>query len=157
MFKPSVTGPSSSHFQELERQIRDKAERALLAASHEAGQMATTRIRSAMAGAGLGRLGRAVTASSDQDKGGRVHRSSLREVSASSAIHLNTRSERTVGAIEAYTEGATIRPRHGKWLWIPSPELQRRVKGGSRVTPGNWQSSGLARRIGPLVKIVDFH
>lgn len=157
MFKPSVTGPSSSHFRELERQIREKAERALLAASHDAGRLATSRIRDAMSGAGLGRLGRAIDATSDQDKGGRVHRSSGRELSASSAIHLNTRSERTVGAIEAYTRGANIRPRDAHWLWVPSPELQRRVKGGRRVTPANWQSSGLATRIGPLVKIPGSH
>jgi hypothetical protein len=157
MFKPTVTGPSSSQFRELERQIREKAERALLEASHEAGRRATGRIRNAMSGAGLGRLGNAIDATSDLDKGGRLHRSSTREVSASSAIHLKSRNERTVGAIEAYTRGATIRPRDARWLWIPSPELQRRVKGGSRLTPANWKSSGLEARIGPLVKIPGKH
>ncbi len=157
MFKPTVTGPSSSHFRELERQIRDKAERALLEASHEAGRRASSGIRAAMSRAGLGRLGNAIDATSDLDKGGRLHRSSSREISASSAIHLKSRSERTVGAVEAYTRGATIRPRNARWLWIPSPELQRRVKGGARLTPANWQSSGLAQRIGPLIKIPGRH
>lgn len=157
MFKPTVTGPSSSQFRELERQIREKAERALLDASHEAGRRATSQIRNAMSRAGLGRLGNAVDATSDRDKGGRLHRSSSREVSASSAVHLKSRSERTVGAIEAYTQGATIRARAGGWLWIPSSDLQRRVKGGKRVTPANWRSSGLEQRIGPLVKIPGKH
>ena len=156
MFKPTITGPSQSQFRELERQIRAKAEAALLEASHRAGRIATSRIRQAMSGAGLGRLGNAVDATSDLEKGGRLHRSPG-SVSASSSIHLKSRSPRTVGAIEAYTEGATIRPRNGGWLWIPSPELQRRVKGGRRVTPGNWKSSGLEQRIGPLVKIPGRH
>lgn len=157
MFKPTVTGPSSGPFRELERQIREMAERAILQASHEAGLKATTRIRAAMTGAGLGRLGNAIDATSDLDKGGRLHRSPGRGVSASSAIHLKNRSERTVGAIEAYTQGATIRPRSARWLWIPSPALQRRVKGGKRVTPANWASSGLDQRIGPLVKLPGRH
>lgn len=157
MFRSTVTGPSSSHFRELERQIREKAENALLAASHDAGRMAKERIQDAMARAGLGRLGRAIDATSDKDKGGRLHRSSANEVSASSAVHLTGRSARATGAIEAYTVGATIRPRDSKWLWIPSPELQRRVKGGRRVTPANWRSSGLEQRIGPLVKIPGRH
>lgn len=107
MFKPTITGPSQSQFRELERQIRAKAEAALLEASHRAGRIATSRIRQAMSGAGLGRLGNAVDATSDLEKGGRLHRSPG-SVSASSSIHLKSRSPRTVGAIEAYTEGATI-------------------------------------------------
>ncbi|WP_143761449.1 hypothetical protein [Sphingobium chlorophenolicum] len=96
-------------------------------------------------------------ATSDLDKGGRLHRSSSLEVSASSAIHLKSRNERTVGAVEAYTRGANIRPRNARWLWIPSPELQRRIKGGHRLTPANWKSSGLEQRIGPLVQIPGKH
>lgn len=156
MFKPTIAGPSSKLYRDLERSIRQKAEQALLQSSHEAGRIASSRIKRAMGAAGLGRLGNAIDASSDLEKGGRVHRSP-RGVSASSAIHLKTRSERTVGAIKAYTEGATIRPRGGGWLWIPSPELQRRVKGGKRVTPANWRASGLEQRIGPLVKIPGKH
>ncbi|BAI95838.1 hypothetical protein Sj15T_01770 [Sphingobium sp. TA15] len=157
MFKPTVTGPSPAQFRELERQIREKAESALLKASHQGGKIAVGRIQGAMARAGLGRLGNAVEASSDLEKGGRLHRSSAREVSASSAVHLKSRNERTVGAIEAYTRGANIRPRNARWLWIPSPELQRRVKGGGRVEPSNWKSSGLEQRIGPLVQIPGKH
>lgn len=157
MFKPTIAGPSRALFRDLEKQIRDKAERALLDASHQAGRTATTRIRQAMTGAGLGRLGNAIDATSDPDKGGRLHRSGAAGVSASSAIHLKSRSERAIGAVEAYTQGATIRPRSGGWLWIPSPELQRRVKGGKRVTPANWQASGLEQRIGALVKIPGKH
>lgn len=153
----TIASPSPALFRELERSIRAKAEQALLVASHRAGQVATTRIKAAMGAAGLGRLSRAIGATSDLDKGGQVHRSASKSISASSAIHLRSRSERTVGAIQAYTQGATIRPRNGGWLWIPSPELQRRVKGGARVTPGNWRSSGLEARIGPLVKIPGNH
>lgn len=108
MFNSAVTGPTSAHFKELERQIREKAERAILEASHEAGRKATSQIRNAMSRAGLGRLGNTINATSDFDKGGRLHRSSGREVSASNAIHLKSRNERTVGSIEAYTSGATI-------------------------------------------------
>lgn len=156
MFKPTITGPLSSHFRELERQIREQAEQAILRTSHRAGQLGAARLRTAMGAAGLGRLGNAIDSTSDLEKGGRLHRSG-NSVSASGAIHLLSRSPRTVGAIEAYTEGATIRARRGNWLWIPSPELQRRVKGGKRVTPANWASSGLAQRIGPLVKVPGKH
>lgn len=157
MLKPTIAGPSSSLFRELERSIRAKAEQALLVASHKAGNIATTRIKVAMGAAGLGRLSRAIDSTSDLDKGGQVHRSGSNSISASSAIHLRSRSKRTVGAIQAYMQGATIRPRNGGWLWIPSPELQRRVKGGARVTPSNWRSSGLEARIGPLMKVPGNH
>lgn len=157
MFKSTITGPSPALFREFEQALRRKMEAAALEASHQAGRMASTRIKRAMSSAGLGRLGNAVASTSDLEKNGRVHRRGAGAFSASSAVHLKSRSERTVGAIEAYTVGATIRPRNGGWLWIPSPELQRRVKGGRRVTPGNWASSGLEQRIGPLVKIPGKH
>jgi hypothetical protein len=157
MFKSNITGPSPALFRQFEQAIRQKMETAALESSHQAGRIASSRIKQAMSGAGLGRLGNAVASTSDRDKTGRVHRHGTGAFSASSAIHLKSRSERAVGAIEAYTAGATIRPRSGGWLWIPSSELQRRVKGGKRVTPGNWASSGLEQRIGPLVKILGKH
>ena len=57
MFKPTVTGPSSAQFRELERQIRERAEGALLRASHTGGRIAVGRVKRAMSSAGLGRLG----------------------------------------------------------------------------------------------------
>ena len=43
----------------------------------------------------------------------------------------------------AYTRGADIGPVKGRWLWIPTPEIQRLAGSGKsrrRVTPGNWRT-----------------
>lgn len=111
-------------------------------------------IRSEMAGAKLGRLGNAIDSTSDLEKG-RVHRTAG-GFSASGVIFVRSRSERTIGAIESYTQGSTIRPKNSRYLWIPSRDIKRlagsKALGGRfRLTPALWDAAGLSQRIGPLV------
>jgi hypothetical protein len=112
-------------------------------------------IRQDMAGARLGRLGQAITHTSDKRRGGNVYRRG--EVSrASGIVYIRTRSPRTVGAIISYTEGANILPNKGRYLWYPLESAQRIVGRGKerrRLTPSEWASSGLLAKLGPLIQI----
>lgn len=104
-----------------------------------------------MASAGLGRLGAVVDSGSDLQKRGAVRASGI-GFSASGWVFVRSKSPRTRGAIEAYTEGAEITPRAGRWLWIPTDDIPARA-GGKKITPANWEKSGLDKKIGPLVTI----
>lgn len=132
-----------------------RLQRAMLAGTHRAAQRLKTRVRTDMQAAGLGRLGNAIDASSDQERGRGVH-PQPRGFSASGMLFVRSGSERTRGAIEAYTAAANIRPQRGRWLWIPSDDIKRVVGKGTerrRLTPGNWSASGMDRRVGPLVLV----
>lgn len=138
------------------RFANQRFENAALIATHRAGVALKDNIRTEMATAGLGRLGFAFTSKSDLDRGGIQKRLAGEGFSAGSIVYVRSGSERTRGAIKAYTEGANIAPVHGRWLWIPTEEIQRRVGPGRRkfrVTPGNWEEYGLQSKIGPLVYV----
>lgn len=136
--------------------IDRRLELAALEATDKAAKQAVRSIRQAMAGAGLGRLGNGLGAASDLSSGRGIHRKAGGAWSASGVVFVRSRSERTRGAIQSYTGGADIRPTRGRWLWIPTDDLQR-VAGSKgkrqRITPGNWDSLGMDRRIGPLVQL----
>jgi hypothetical protein len=84
--------------------------------------------------------------------------------SASGWIFIRSASERTRGAIEAYTQGATILPRNPSGLlWYPTDDIMRMARvplpssGGSargnvRLTPKLWGRT-YAQRFGPLVRL----
>ncbi|QTH19664.1 hypothetical protein HRJ34_14910 [Rhizorhabdus wittichii] len=110
-------------------------------------------VRADMAGAGLGRLAGAIGAGSDKRRG-RVHRTAD-GFKVSGDIHVRGRSERTLGAIEIYSEGGEIVPTKG-WLWIATPEIPARAQ-RRKMTPALYNATGLAQRIGPLVKIDGRH
>lgn len=128
-------------------------EGALLRATQQGARRLKNSIRQAMAGAGLGRLGNAFGDTSDLARGGIQRRYPNGGFSASGTVYVRNKSERTMGAILSYTQGAEIRPVRGRWLWYPSEDILR-VAGSrgsrQRVTPGNWSSLGLDSRIGPL-------
>lgn len=111
-------------------------------------------LRERMAGAGLGRLGNAVDARGET----RVFRYGAEGFSVSAQFFIRSRSERTLGALKAYTEGADIYPRRGRWLWIPTDNIRRlagsnRKGQGFRLTPALWRAHGFDQKIGPLVLI----
>lgn len=114
-----------------------------------------SQIRQDMAGAKLGRLGQAITHTSDKVRGGQVYRRG--DISrASGIVYIRTKSPRTVGAIISYTEGADITPKKGHYLWYPLETAQRVVGKGKqrrRLTPAMWASSGLEAKLGPLIQI----
>lgn len=128
-------------------------EGAFLRATDKGARRLKNSIRQAMAGAGLGRLGNAFGSISDLERGGIQKRYENGGFSASGTVYVRSRSERTLGAIQSYTEGSVISPVRGRWLWFPSDDILR-VAGSrgnrQRVTPGNWQQLGLESRIGPL-------
>lgn len=149
-------GAYAGPFRQFGLAIDRRLELAALEATDRAAKVAVRSIREAMAGAGLGRLGNGLGAASDLSSGRGIHRRDAGGWSASGTVFVRSRSERTRGAIEAYTGGADITPKRGRWLWIATPDIQRLAGGKGkrqRVTPGNWDNLGLDRRIGPLVML----
>ena len=142
-------GNTKAAFDTFYRGAIQRFEQAALKATDAAARKAKSEIRTAMAGAGLGRLGNAIDATSDL----RLHRAVKRYpnggFSASGVVFIRSQSERTRGAIEAYTRGADIRPVRSRWLWIPTDNIPR-VSQRERLTPALWVKNGLDRRIGPL-------
>ena len=139
-----------AYFREQEQRL----EQAMLIATDRGGKNLKNGIRQAMSGAGLGKLGNAFAGKSDLERGGIQVRYGGGGFSAGATVYVRSGSDRTRGAIKAYTEGATIRPRRGRFLWIATPEIQRIAgpKGArERVSPANWTKLGLDKRIGPLV------
>lgn len=58
------------------------------------------------------------------------------------------------GALESYTQGATITPENGGWLAVPTAAAPRLVNVGGkrkRLTPAMWEAAGLNQRIGKLI------
>lgn len=147
--RPTVSGPPKSQFDTFRVASQQHIEGAASRAVHREGRRAVSDIRAAMQSARLGRLGQAIGSTSDLDKG-RVHRRGQSSFSVSSAVHLRTRSERTIGAIESYTAGAEISPRRGRWLWFSTDEIPR-VTGKYRMTPELYRKNGFEAKIGPLV------
>ena len=140
---------------EFRRSAIQTIERAALVATHKAARGALGQIRAEMKSRELAGLSNALGSFSDFDKG-RVYRQGAEAFSASAGIYLRSKSERTVGAIISYTEGATITPTNSRWLWFPTEEIQRFVGSKStrrRLTPGLWKQRGLDAKIGPLIPI----
>lgn len=58
------------------------------------------------------------------------------------------------GALEAYSQGAVIRPKNGAWLAVPTKAAPRFVQAAGkrrRLTPALWATAGLNQKIGRLV------
>lgn len=135
-----------------------RLERAALIATDRGTTKLKTTIRNQMRSAGLGNLGNAIGSTSDLKKGGIQKRYAGGGFSASGIVYVRSRSERTIGALTAYTQGANIRPKRGRWLWIPTDDIRRRAgsnrKGeGQRLTPDLWRKRGLDQKVGPLTFI----
>lgn len=129
-----------------------RLQRAMLRATARGAQRLKAAVRGDMQAAGLGRLGNAIGATSDQEQGTGVH-PFPGGFSASGVIHVRSGSRRTRGAIESYVQGAEIRPVRGRYLWIPTDQIRRLASDKTRLTPETWSSSGLDKRIGPLILI----
>lgn len=135
----------------IQRLAERRIEAAALLATDRMARAGLARIRQDMAGAGLGRLGNALGATSDLAQGRGVHRRGG-GWSASGVIFLRSKSPRTIGAMVSYTQGAEITPVRSRWLWIPTDAIPR-VTGRYRMTPALWQKNGFNTKIGPLVRI----
>jgi len=143
-------GQFDAAFNQWYRFAEQRMERAALIATDTATKRALSELRSSGAGAGLGRLFQGVGSSSDLQTGRGVHRYPNGGFSASGVLFVRSGSERTRGAIEAYTQGASIRPVRARYLWITGPDLPR-VTGRYRMTPELYLKNGFDKKIGPLV------
>lgn len=145
-------------------ELRRLAERLAMEVSDQAAQKALRNIRSDMAGARLGRLGQAITMTSDKRKGGRLYRQG--DVArASGIIYIRSKSPRTVGAIISYTEGAQMAAKNPSgYMWYPLDAafriarlpIPRHSKGrptiGVRLTPSWWRRT-MEPKLGPLFRV----
>ncbi len=145
-------GDFEGPFASYRRFAEQRMEAAALIATDRARMIALQDIRSAMIAAGLGRLGNALGSSSDMASGAGVHRYGNGGFSASGVVFIRSGSERSRGAIEAYTQGAQIRPVRGRWLWIATDAIPR-VTNRERMTPELYRRNGFDRKIGPLTMI----
>lgn len=139
-------GPFTAYY----RNAVQRVEQAALRAVARGGRAATRQMRAAGQAAGLGRLMQAVGDTADT----KVLRRGAEGFSVSSTLAIRTGSPRTRGAIEAYTEGANILPRRGRWLWFPTDEASRVVgsrKTRRRLTPEVYREMG--EPMGPLITI----
>jgi hypothetical protein len=141
--------PPRRNFDEFRKQGIQVLEQRALKRTDEAARNALRSLRAQMSGAGLGRLGNALTSGSDMKKGGRVERMGAEGFRVSGWIVVRTRNERALGAIEAYTEGTDIRPVRGRWLWIATDDIPSRV-GRHRMTPKRYRDGGFEQKIGKL-------
>ena len=123
-------------------------ERAVTAATREAGTSLKTAWRGQITGAGLGqRLARTIR-SEQYPKG---------QPSLNAAAFVWSRAP---DIVSAHDTGPLIRSRDGFWLAIPTPAAGRGFR-GSRITPGEWERRrGLRlrfvyRRRGPSLLVAD--
>jgi hypothetical protein len=142
-----------------ERQLQARAERAALVGTDRAATRLKDKARDEFARQGYGRTGMALGSTSDL-KGNGVHRRGPVSFSASGTVYIRNRGARSVGTIISATEGATIRPVKGRWLWIATDDVKRLVgiptAGGGRtrkrLEPHLWDQT-YGPRLGPLVAI----
>ncbi|MGE4305267.1 MAG: hypothetical protein AB7E24_14700 [Novosphingobium sp.] len=130
------------------KQVVERLERASVRTVGTVAQRGRSMIRQGMAGASLGRLGNAIGSNADET----VIRRGAGEFSTSARFFTRSRSERTLGALEAYTQGAQITPSRGRWLWIPTDNIPR-VSKRQRLSPAMWRANGFDKKIGPLIML----
>lgn len=149
--KVGLTMPPRSAFDGFRNDTIARLQSAALNATYIGAQKAKVALRKQMAGAGLGRLGNAIDSGGDLAKSGSV-KTVGSTWSASGWVFIRSGSERTRGAIEAYTEGAEITPRNSRWLWIATDDIPNRA-GRYRMTPALYKRMGFEAKIGPLVPV----
>ncbi|SLJ86889.1 hypothetical protein [Novosphingobium mathurense] len=150
MFSADLKMPSPGVIEDYRRHVQLNLERAGLRTVDTISRRGKSAIRQRFAGAGLGRLGNAIGSSADDQ----VVRRGTDGFSASAQFFTRSRSERTLGALAAYTQGAQITPTRGRWLWIPTDNARRLVGKGAnrrRLSPALWRDGGLDTKIGPLI------
>lgn len=145
-----TSGPADSA--RFRRATLERLGQAAARASDTAGRRAKEDIQTAMEVARLGRLKGAVSYTSNRRRGKVPSLTLERGRFRVGALVYARGSERSLGAFQAYSEGATIRSRRGGWLWIATDAIPRRA-GRFRMTPARYRALGFEERIGPLVPI----
>lgn len=155
MMRASLRRPSPGVFQNHRRFAIQRFERAALIATDRAATDLKNELRTSFASARLGRLGMAFGSFSFLKAGRPVIRSGESGFFAGGRVIVRSRSERTQGAIQIYSQGGDILPSKG-WLWMPTDNVPKRV-GRYKMTPSRYMASSLATSIGPLIQIDGRH
>lgn len=133
-----------------------RLDRALQKATHRAVDKASRaghrRVQAKMKAAGLGKLDRAVGHTSSLKKGARGGKNAWGAIYAKGQGKADNRA---AGALEAYSQGVTIKPRAtlfnmgNEWLWIPQAAIPKRIR-RFKATPALYNRSPLVATIGKL-------
>lgn len=150
MLRASVR-PDFDALVRAKKKFQAHADRRLLDESDRAAREARNEIDAAMVAAGLGRMGKALGATSDKKLGKGVHRSGG-QTTASGIVFVRSGSQRSRGAIDAYTSGAEIVAKKGPYMWVPGDDIPAR-SGRYRLTPALWKKNGFDQKYGPLVRV----
>lgn len=133
------------HVQMRARQLKLDRRRAARIAVDRQTKKTQRAIQARMRSVGLGRLSGGVRQTSSLKK----RSSDRREWGVIYASGQRNADSRTAGAIEAYTEGVTIRAK-SKYLAYATSAVPRFGSGRRRMTPWLYETTGWAQRLGPL-------
>jgi hypothetical protein len=142
--RPPNLAQMDRNLRERERQVSNAAATVIPNQTRGAQQ----RQRTAMAAAGLGQLGRAVKVKTGRGKDKRGNDNSYGVIYAD-----NGDQSRAGQALKAYSQGTTINPVRGAWLWYQTDKIRRtaKVPGDTRrgrMTPERYRRQGSP--LGPL-------
>ena len=144
MLRLKVTRPPKGAIEKQGLRVEAAQQRAAHYAVDRASSEGHKTVRHRMRSVGLGKLGNAVGHTSSLKKNRTDRRSAWGVIFAKGGD-----DSRAGGALEAYSHGATIRPKDQEWLWFSTTAIPRRV-GRHRMTPARYNRSGFATSIGPL-------
>lgn len=150
-FKVSAKIPDiSAQIRRDVRRLQKEERKAAIEVTDLASKKAQRHVQAKMRSVGLGKLANAVGQTSTKKK-----RTGRADDNPYGVIFARGGDESRAGqAMEAYTQGAVIRPRTGAWLAVPTKAVPRFVSTGGkrrRLTPKLWEQSGMNQRIGELV------
>ena len=147
----SLRGPDRKYIGEIKKLTYEKLAKAVAKSVDATIKETKVEIKSAMASAKLGKLSGAIGSGSDvsRNRVPDINQVGVARWRAGGFIVARGNSLRTSGALDAYINGAVITPKKGRWLWISTKEIPRRV-GRYRMTPALYVKGGFEKKIGEL-------
>ena len=151
MLRIKATKPRLGDLARDGRRLHGALRKAAARAVDRASKTGQKRVQAKIRGAGLGKLDRVVGHTSSLKKGERGGKNPWGAIYAKGQ---KKSDDRGAGALEAYTAGATIRPRAdlfgSGWLWIPTNAVPKRIR-RFKTTPALYNRSPYATTIGKLL------
>lgn len=141
--KITVTAPNVANIGRQGKVLAKAENRAMHVAVDRATRLGQKGVQQRIRAVGLGRLAGAVGSTSSERKKRRSPDNAWGAIFARGG-----KDSRAGGALEAYTQGATIRGRNVEWLAIATRALPKRI-GRYRTTPQRYEAAGSP--LGPLV------